>query len=229
MTPFNNLQNDLLTLRIDELRTKISVLALTGFTLIRRSDFHYQLLHSKRILANIWPSKLKLLRWWPMPAKTAVQFKDWQAVIAAVLVIIKEHAATDPKPPKRKPEPVPEPALQQDEFYVDFQRRLVRADLTLEGNELRIIINGSTFSDSFRLSAADTVIFLQKAGLARDTIQQFQHNVPAAATPRGCQTGSAPGGAGPDPAGNQEPGLQAVSADVRPAPADPQRGRKKDR
>ena len=56
-----------------------------------------------------------------------------------------------------------------------FQRRRpANLDLGYDGKELRIIINGGSFSDSFRLNPEDSLVFLLKAS---NILKAMQHGI----------------------------------------------------
>ncbi len=197
---------------MQELNSQLKTIAQQyNLTLIKRTDFHWQLLDGKLILTNVWPTVLKVRHFWPSEQHVTAECKSIGEVVNLVELLAKRYrhkpsaeqlAGSDPKPVRKSKFSPPAPRVEQKPvtpalpvtapiaqhveqdksleptrldkpttgLYPDLNRRTVACDLSLEGRHLRIIINGSSFSDSFRLTAEDTLIFLAKARQAWETL-----------------------------------------------------------
>ena len=150
--------------------------------LIECSSYHLQIKDGSRILTNLWLSKLKKKDWWPVNKPTE-QFRSPVALFAAVealLIRYRQQRSNAPVPVKSviidafqdRPEiddviygpPKPTAAL----------RRIATCDISLDGRELRVIVNSAMHSESFRLTEQDTLVFLTKASDALSEIQKDQ-------------------------------------------------------
>ncbi len=138
-------------------------------TLKVNTEWHWQAVKDGKVLIDIWPTKFKYRQVWPVSKKT-VECRGQTQLLRDVADILKYHVPNKREQPQTQqrdqpgegPEQV-DPVSTEVRWFVSSARRMVGADMVLEGTQLRLILNGTYFSDSFRLNSADTLLFLQNA------------------------------------------------------------------
>ena len=203
---------DELCTELRELITRDSEVVGNGASLVEHTPRHWALRYDGRLLANVWPTALKMRATaensqtlvFDTPAalherlvsdvlRTALMEQERERAAASPTLpeslladgpgqLLADAAAAEkpasyaPPPMRRRlsrPSQHRRHAVTPQQSPQTSHRKVYAAvDLSRDGNELRVIINGSQFSQSVRLSVADTQEFLQKAATLQREIAE---------------------------------------------------------
>ena len=129
---------------------------------------HMQYFLHNDLLINIWPSTLRTLT----TGKSKSRQHDSDTALFQYLRKFCQDTVHKPVQDAAQKEFQFEPvAARQDIQWVDVGKlpkglqasRMAKAVIQLDGDQVRIVVNGSYFSDSYRLSADDSLELLREA------------------------------------------------------------------
>lgn len=154
--------------------TEVATAAKLQF--VARHQWHWQILDGKRSICDLWPTKFKLRRQSNNP--TTKQYSGSTSFIDATRAICQAYRESKPVKPKQgqlfeDDEPVTK--TEDSENPITRGKRYARADITLDGDELRIITNGAEYSTSVRLNREETLVYLRKAQQLLEIIDASQN------------------------------------------------------
>lgn len=125
---------------------------------ITRTPWHWQLADNRYILCDMWPTKFKIRPQFNEIVTT--EYFSQQTFISAVKVVCQQYK--DYRNNKKQAPAVPDD-FPENEKQGYGGKRYNTADIVLDDNELRLIIGGSDFVTSVRLTADETLEYLVKA------------------------------------------------------------------
>jgi len=153
----------------------------TGCTVAQPSKWHWQVKYQKKILVNVWPTKLKTLEWWSGARQRAKEWANEEKCLIEIKRQIADFKKHCPQEARKKPTKGLQEARQKTATGLPEARKkttveepsdedtlftrgtgYARVEAVLDGKELRLIFNSSGHSESMRLSEDGTKAFIRK-------------------------------------------------------------------
>jgi len=147
----------------------------TPWRVIQRSEYHFQIRGvGDKLIADIWPSKYKIR----VPNRKTKRYENDNRLVAAVDKLVKDLKpvfVTHKSKTRLKTKP---PDNNEDQLKFTFSPQHAKADMSLDGDELRLITNTSNYSESVRLNSVDSLTYLQRANELLQEIKSRKQNMP---------------------------------------------------
>jgi hypothetical protein len=166
---------------IGAMRNRLTVgLARYDAELREHTELHWAVRRQGVLVADFWPTRLTVHVSQLKDTKRCSNADEVMAVIHAAVIAARDAAKpAEPAPAARQQGTRRPAAIMVDEMAIrpevlaglfdgaNRHKRYADVTVSLEADELRFSLSGSSFTDSFRLSPEDTVQFMLRLGKLR--------------------------------------------------------------